>query len=228
MQTTGRKALSIQGPSARSSTAAVVAMTMALMLAAFVLAPAASAATQRGGLTLPPPPQKTGMAAIVQIARTELSRNVVERRSDNVPRYWNGKGPIAPYSIGDAWCVAFATWVWRQSGFDDYLSTSLLRRSHDRSVVAVQVRDLTKWAVKNRYWSLRAKPGYLVLYGDRHIGIVERVDRDGRAIGSIEGNKTDRVRRVVVDMELVTGYISPRPIPVSQAVPRTSSLADVD
>jgi hypothetical protein len=228
MQTTGRTAHFVQGPSARSSTAAVVALVAALLLAVFVLVPAASAATQRGGLTLPPPPQKTGMAAIVQIARTELSRNVVERRSDNVPRYWNGKGPIAPYSIGDAWCVAFATWVWRQSGFDDYLSASLLRRSHDRSLVAVQVRDLTRWAVKNRYWSLRAKPGYLVLYGTRHIGIVERVDRDGRAIGSIEGNKTDRVRRVVVDMDQVTGYISPRPIPVSQAVPRTSSLADVD
>jgi hypothetical protein len=228
MQTTGRTDRSTQDLSVRRSTAAAVALAVAFLLLAALAAVPTASATQRGGLTLPPPPQKTGMAAIVQIARTELSRNVVERRSDNVPRYWNGKGPVAPYSIGDAWCVAFATWVWRQSGFDDYLSTKLLRRSHDRSVVAVQVRDLTRWAVRNGYWSLRAKPGYLVLYGTRHIGIVERVDRDGRAIGSIEGNKTDRVRRVVVDMDQVTGYISPKQIPAGAAVPRTSSLADVD
>ena len=228
MQTSARTALSTKGPSAGRTPTFLFALAVASVLAVLILAPAASAATQRGGLSLPPPPQKTGLAAIVQIARTELSRNVVERRSDNVPRYWNGKGPIAPYSIGDAWCVAFATWVWRQSGFDDYLSSRLLRRSHDRSVVAVQVRDLTTWAIKNQYWSLRAKPGYLVLYGTRHIGIVERVDRDGRAIGSIEGNKTDRVRRVVVDMDQVTGYISPKQIPAGAAVPRSSSLADVD
>jgi hypothetical protein len=207
---------------------ALFAVAFATLLLLAISGPGQSQAAARGGLTLPPPPQKQGLAAVVPIARAELARNVTERRSDNVPRYWNGKGRIAPYSIGDAWCVAFATWVWRQSGFSAYLGSRLLRRAYDRSLVAVQVRDLTQWAVAKGHWSLRAKPGYLVLYGTRHIGIVEKVDRDGRAIGSIEGNKTDRVKRVVVDMERVTGYISPRAIPGDKRIPRSSSLADVD
>jgi hypothetical protein len=202
--------------------------TALLVVLTLLLAPGVSTAAERGGLTLPPPPQKQGLAAILPIAQTELARNVAERRSDNVPRYRNGRGPVAPYSIGAAWCVAFATWVWRQAGFDDYLGADLLRPAHDRSLVAVQVQDLTEWAMANNFWSYRAKPGHLVLYGTRHIGIVERIDREGRAIGSIEGNKGDRVRRVKVDMADVTGYISPSRIVVGQMVPRTSRHADID
>jgi hypothetical protein len=82
--------------------------------------------------------------------------------------------------------------------------------------------------MENNYWSYRARPGYLVLYGTQHIGIVERINRDGRAVGSIEGNKGDRVSRVRIDMSRVTGYISPLPITLGEFIPKTSSLADVD
>ena len=43
-----------------------------------------------------------------------------------------------------------------------------------------------------------------------HIGIVEKIDRtSGQAVGSIEGNIGNRVSRVTVPMDRVTGYISP-------------------
>ena len=192
------------------------------LLLALGFAPSASA------LTLPPPEfEPPDTRPIVKLARTELSKRVSERRSNNVPRYRNGKGRVAPYSIKDQWCVAFTTWVWQRNGYDAYLGARYLRRSRDRTVVAVQVTDMTRWAKRNGYFSYRAMAGFAVVYGGRHMGIVRRVDRDGRAVVSIEGNKSDRVSRVKVAMEDVTGYISPFPIVPAEAVPRGSRFADV-
>jgi hypothetical protein len=180
-------------------------------------------------LTMPPPSiELPDTRPIVKLARVELDKRVAERRGNNVPRYRNGKGRVAPYSIKDAWCVAFTTWIWNRAGFDDYLGTRYLRRSRDRTTVAVQVTDMTRWAMKSGYFSYRARPGFAVVYGGRHMGIVRKVDRDGRAVLSIEGNKSNRVRSVRVPMDEVTGYISPFQIFAAMKIPRTSKFADVD
>lgn len=179
-------------------------------VAAIFFPSAVQASTRTGGITLPGPTTSPDIAKILPLARRELSRNVYERKGDNVPRYRKGKGKIAPYSIADQWCAAFSTWIWNHAGFKSYLGTGILWPSYDGTLVGVQVRDLTNWAVKNGYFSYRAKPGYLVAYGTSHIGIVEKIDRTtGRAVGSIEGNIGNRVNRVTVPMERVTGYISP-------------------
>ncbi len=184
---------------------------LAALAAVFLILPSGSAATTRsGGITLPGPVTSPKIAKILPLARRELSRNVIERRGNNVPRYRKGKGKIAPYSIRDQWCAAFSTWIWNHAGFKAYLGTKILWPSFDGTMVGVQVRDLTNWAEKNGYFSYRAKPGYLVAYGSTHIGIVEKIDRiSGRAVGSIEGNIRNRVSRVTVPMSRVTGYISP-------------------
>jgi hypothetical protein len=162
-------------------------------------------------IVLEPPVKEpsTSYPGVLELAQRELSRNVRERKSNNIPRYRYGKGRIAPYSIKDAWCAAFATWVWNKNGFEDYLGTDILWKAHGGKRVAVQVKDLTRWAKRTNHFSTRAQPGYLVAYGKTHIGIVEEADRKGRAVLSIEGNKSDRVRRVVINMPDVTGYISP-------------------
>ncbi|MFM8526608.1 MAG: hypothetical protein ACKOBH_00585 [bacterium] len=176
----------------------------------------------------PPPAPTANRSAIIDLVRTELNRDVRERRSDNVPRYHFGRGSIAPYSIGDQWCVAFGTWSWSKAGFSDYLGTSLLRRSYGGRSVAIQVRDLTRWAKRTGHWTLRATPGDLVAYGEGHIGVVVKADRTGRAVRSIEGHQAVGVRWVVIEMSEVTGYISPSVITRSQRVARSSPLADVD
>ena len=184
----------------------------AFLVAAFLVVPSGSHATERtgGGITLPGPTTSPKIGKILTLARQELSRNVVERRGNNIPRYRDGKGKIAPYSIANQWCAAFSTWIWNHAGFKAYLGTSILWRSYDGTRVGVQVKDLTNWATKNAYFSYRAKPGYLVAYGTSHIGIVEKIDRtSGQAVGSIEGNIGNRVSRVTVPMDRVTGYISP-------------------
>jgi hypothetical protein len=183
-----------------------------LAVAASLLAPSAlhAATPTGGGIGLPGPATSPKIGKILPLARRELSRRVLERRANNVPRYRNGKGKIAPYSIRDQWCAAFSTWIWNHAGFKSYLGTRILWPSYDGTLVGVQVRDLTNWAKKYGYFSYRAKPGYLVAYGTTHIGIVEKIDRiSGRAVNSIEGNIRNRVSRVVVPMDRVTGYISP-------------------
>ncbi len=140
------------------------------------------------------------------IARQQLGLAVSERRGDNVPRYRNGKGRIAPFSISDQWCVAFGTWVWNRVGFRDYLGAKYIWKSHDGTRVAIQVTDMSLWAKRTGHWSARAKPGYLVAYD---IGLVTGANRRGQAVWAIEGNKGNRVRRVRVPMANVTGYISP-------------------
>lgn len=204
-------------------------VVVALVAAAGLLLPAGASAA----LTVPNPatPIDPGPVAspnlkrILVVARKELRKRVVERRGNNVPRYRNGRGRIAPYSIRDQWCVAFGTWVWNRAGFHDYLETSLIWRSFDGTDVAIQVTDLSLWAQRTGHWSARAKPGYLVAYDFSHIGVVERVNRNGGAVLAIEGNKSDRLRRVRVPMRNVTGYISPTILSTGEIV---NSIAKPD
>lgn len=204
----------------------------ALLAACALLAlPAAASAQGEGGALVDDPNLVTVIpkrSAILKTARTELARNVRERKSDNIPRYDFGKGPVTPYSIRDQWCVAFGSWTWDQAGYDDYLGTRLLRTAFGGRIVAIQVTDLARWAKKTGHWTLRATPGDLVAYGGAHVGVVTNVDRKGRAVKSIEGNKGDAVRPVVITMSNVTGYISPTLVTTANRVARSSSLADVD
>ena len=212
-------------------------MTIAGTLVASLFLLALPAQALAGGIVVdtdppsnpePPPAPTAKRSAIIDLVRTELNRDVRERRGDNVPRYHFGRGSIAPYSIGDQWCVAFGTWSWSKAGFTDYLGASLLRRSYGGRNVAIQVRDLTRWAKRTGHWTLRATPGDLVAYGEGHIGVVVKADRTGRAVRSIEGNKSDGVRWVVIEMSEVSGYISPSVITGTQRVARSSPLADID
>lgn len=207
------------------------AITAAVIIMSLIGTGSASAT-----ITIPvnpdPPPtsarQDAIRKAIVRLANVELKKNVRERRSDNVPRYRNGKGRVAPYSIGDAWCVAFGTWLWSEAGVDSFLGTRLLRTSYGGQTVAVQVRDLSDWASRNGYWTYRAKPGDLIAYGTRHMGVVTAVNRKGRAVWSIEGNQSDAVTKVRIPMTEVVGYISPFRLSRSQLVSRFSAAADIE
>lgn len=201
------------------------------MAACALIVPAVAGAQTSGGVA-PDDPSLVDVipkrSAILKTARAELARNVRERKGDNIPRYNFGKGAITPYSIRDQWCVAFGSWTWQQAGYQDYLGTRLLRTSFGGSLLAIQVTDLARWAKRSGHFTYRATPGDLVAYGGAHIGVVTNVDRRGRAVKSIEGNKGDAVRNVVIDMSRVTGYVSPTPVTAANRVARSSSLADVD
>lgn len=79
----------------------------------------------------------------LRLVNREFTRRVSERDGDNVPRYRNGRGAIAPYDIGDAWCAAFVTWAWGQAGLDAFEGASFLETAHGGDTVAIQVNDLS-------------------------------------------------------------------------------------
>jgi hypothetical protein len=230
MQKTGSDKRFQTSPVAPAAAALVAAAFVAMVLAALTVPATATALNSpvTAGPVLDPIGPEPDITRVVPLARKQFRRRVSENRSDNVPRFRNGKGRIAPYSIRDQWCVAFSTWIWGRAGFDSYLGTRYLRQSQDRSLVAIQVRDMSRWARQNGHWSYRARPGYLVAYGRSHMGIVIKADRKGRAVRSIEGNKNDRVSKVRIEMSDVTGYISPVPLKPDQVISRHSALADIE
>lgn len=209
-----------------------LAALLAALVAGLLLLVLPGLAVAQGGGIQPGDPDLVDIVPkrteILKIARAELARNVRERKGDNVPRYDFGKGRIAPYSIRDQWCVAFSSWTWQQAGYDDYLGTRFLRTAFGGSLVAIQVTDLSRWAKRTGHWTLRASAGDLVAYGGAHIGVVTSVDRSGRAVKSIEGNKGDAVRSVQINMANVSGYISPTRVSAARRLTRSSPLADVD
>lgn len=219
------------------------AILLALCFGAILL-PGGGTAWATGGVTAPGgPPEPVDPSAdskrhkVKQIARREVTRRVVENKGDNVPRYRNGRGKIAPYGFqrgrGGPWCAAFATWTWGRAGFDAFRSgpltrrAELLRTTFSDEIVAVQVADLRTWAKRTNRWTLYATPGDLVGYGDQHVGIVMKVDRDNRAILAIEGNKSNRVRWFPIPMTEVIDYFSPTPISVAERSTRRLMRPDV-
>ena len=209
MQKTGSDKRFQTSPVAPAAAALVAVAFVAMVLAALTVPATATALNSpvTAGPVLDPIGPEPDISRVVPLARKQFRRRVSENRSDNVPRFRNGKG---------------------RAGFDSYLGTRYLRQSRDRSLVAIQVRDMSRWARQNGHWSYRARPGYLVAYGRSHMGIVIKADRKGRAIRSIEGNKNDRVSKVRIEMSDVTGYISPVPLEPDQVISRHSALADIE
>lgn len=138
-----------------------------------------------------PPQRGIGAASgalrnrIVKLARAELKRDVAERCGTNCPATPNGKA--RPYNINDAWCAAFATWIWKQAGLKSYVNSM----ANPYYVPYIQT-----WAQSKGLWKTRnPQPGDFIVYGGSgHIGIVEKVKR-GKVVSSIEGNYSDRVAR---------------------------------
>ena len=146
-------------------------------------------------------------APIVSYARAELRRGVRERGGDNVPRFSNGR--VAPYSIGDQWCVAFATAMWSKAGFRSYQSAPYVWRSQGGYRVAVSTDGMVSWARRNKKLSRTAKPGYMIVYTYGHVGLVASTNSRGQADVTIEGNKGNAVRRLKPDLSKVYAYIQP-------------------
>lgn len=134
---------------------------------------------------------------IVQLARAELKRNVAERCGNNCPATPDGKP--RPYNINDAWCAAFATWIWKQAGLSSYVN-SMTNRYY--------VPYIQNWAQSKGLWKTsNPQPGDFIVYGGSgHIGIVEKVRR-GKIVSSIEGNYSNRVARRVAPTAQI-GYVS--------------------
>jgi hypothetical protein len=149
-------------------------------------------------------------SAVVEVARDELAKNVSERNGNNVPRYNEGRGAITPYAIKDfaaPWDMTFASWVLQKAGYNGHLRDAASLKIHGGGRAVAYTGAMTKAARKAGKLRKAPRPGYLAMYGDRHVEIVTRVV-SGRQLVTIGGNTRDGVSRVV-NPKGITHYIAP-------------------
>ena len=138
--------------------------------------------------------------AIVDIARREVGVREQPPGSQDSPRIAQYRQATAGSAVGP-WCAYFVSWAARQAG------TPL--GDHGQGFGAVS--SVWAWAQsagKAIPAGSRPAAGDLIVWGSRHIGIVESVDADG-TIHTIEGNSSDAVSRRTYgpDGGGATGYV---------------------
>ncbi|MBF6352484.1 CHAP domain-containing protein [Nocardia flavorosea] len=156
--------------------------------------------------------------SILEAARAELALGAAERGSSNSLYYAEKPGVKVPYDIGDAWCAAFTSHVWKQAGYEvDWTNPNYVPAIWNDAKAKLDTAT-----------AAYAEEGDLIIFdwqGDGtpdHIGIVERVE--GNTIHTIEGNSSDQLKRNQYQMgnnDLV-GVVKPpaQQAPAQQPVPQ--------
>jgi hypothetical protein len=141
-------------------------------------------------------------ARALAAAQAELAAGVTEQPpgSNDGPRIAEYRSAVPGGPVGP-WCAYFASWAARQAG------APIGEQGQGYAAVA-QV-----WAWGQRTGRAipaggRPQPGDLVIWGSRHMGMVESVKPDG-SITTIEGNSSDSVarREYGPDAGGATGYV---------------------
>src|SRR5919198_4995199 len=144
-----------------------------------------------------------GTAGQRAIAAAQAEVGVTEQPpgSNDSPRIAQYRQATAGSGVGP-WCAYFASWAARQAGVP----------LGDQGQGFGAVSDVWAWAQRSgkaiQPGSQTPQPGDLIVWGGRHIGIVESVDADG-SIHTIEGNSSNAVSRRTYgpDGGGATGYV---------------------
>ena len=139
-----------------------------------------------------------GNTAIVKVAEQQLGNH-------GGKKFWSWYG----YSSRVSWCGCFVSWCENQCGY--IKSGTVPKFSY--------VPDIVDWAKSPHHWQSRnykPSPGDIIIidwYADGtrdHVGLVERCD--GKTVYTIEGNRSDAVRRgsYIVGSGTIYGYAVPR------------------
>jgi hypothetical protein len=125
--------------------------------------------------------------AMVSLARQEVGVAEQPPGSNDSPRIAQYRQATAGSGVGP-WCAYFASWAARNAGAP----------LGDQGQGFGSVSDVWSWAQRaGKAIEPGTQPpqtGDLIVWGGRHVGIVESVDPDG-SIHTIEGNSSDKVSR---------------------------------
>ena len=141
-----------------------------------------------------------GGAGILGAARGEVGQREQPPGSNDSPRIAQYRSAVPGGGVGP-WCAYFVSWAAQQAGTpigengQGYASVSQVWSWAQR----------TGRAVPNGP-GVQPQPGDLILWGGRHIGIVESVLPDGQ-VQTIEGNSSDQVARRTHPPGSATGYV---------------------
>jgi hypothetical protein len=140
---------------------------------------------------------------MVQIAQAEVGQAEQPPGSNDSPRIAQYRSATAGSGVGP-WCAYFASWVAQQAG-------APIGEAGQGFGAVSSVAD---WGQRTgRFFtpgSQTPQAGDLIIWGGRHIGIVESVGPDG-SINTIEGNSSDQVSRRTYgpDGGGATGFVRP-------------------
>jgi hypothetical protein len=157
-------------------------------------------ATGVSGATAPPTGTSAGQA-MVGLARQEVGVAEQPPGSNDSPRIAQYRQATAGSAVGP-WCGYFVSWAARNAG------VPLGEQGQGFGAVS----DVWAWAQRSgkaiQPGTQPPQPGDLIVWGGRHIGLVESVDPDG-SIHTIEGNASNQVSRRAYgpDGGGATGYV---------------------
>ncbi len=146
-------------------------------------------------------PTGTGAGAMVQIAEGEVGQAEQPPGSNDSTRISMYRSATQGAQAGQPWCAYFASWVAKQAG------VPLGAQGQGFGYVG----DIWNWAQQTgraipNGAGVTPTPGDLIVFGDHHVGIVDKVLPNG-SIQTIEGNYSDKVSRVVRGAGEATGYV---------------------
>jgi hypothetical protein len=147
------------------------------------------------GLTLGQTPGLRALAA----ATGELGVAEEPPGSNDAPRIADYRSAVAGSYTGAPWCAYFVSWAAREAG-------APLGDGGEGFGAVEQIAD---WASRTGRLvppGTPPSPGDLILFGGRHVGIVESVSPDG-SLTTIEGNEDHAVRRVQRAESEATGFV---------------------
>jgi hypothetical protein len=157
--------------------------------------------------TMAPTGTATGTAATagqraLQFAQAEIGQTEQPPGSNDSPRIAEYRTATAGSGIGP-WCAYFVSWAAKNAGVP----------LGEAGQGFGSVSAVSAWAQRTGRWSPAAsgtppQAGDLVVWGGRHIGIVESVDAGGQ-VHTIEGNSSNMVTRRTHDAsgDGATGYV---------------------
>jgi hypothetical protein len=142
----------------------------------------------------------TGDARLRMLATAAQEIGVAEEPSGSndgrrIGAYRKADGSVA----GMPWCATFVSWAAREAGAP----------IGENGQGFASVEQIDAWGRRTGRFvppTATPRPGDIVLYGGRHVGIVESVG-PGERLTTVEGNHGNRVERVTRTRAEATGYV---------------------
>jgi CHAP domain-containing protein len=142
--------------------------------------------------------QTPGLRALA-VATGELGVAEEPPGSNDGARIASYRSAVAGSYAGAPWCAYFVSWAAREAGMP----------LGDAGEGFGAVEQIADWAARTGRLvpaGSAPSPGDLILFGGRHVGIVESVSPDG-SLTTIEGNEGNAVRRVERAAGEATGFV---------------------
>jgi cell wall-associated NlpC family hydrolase len=150
-------------------------------------------------VTLEPLPASDAGERALAIAQAEVGVTEEPPGSNDGPRIAEYRTATEGAYAGAPWCAYFVSWAAARAGAP--------LGEEGQGFGAVE--QIEAWARRTgRFFEpgTRPQPGDLILFGGRHVGIVEAVEPDG-AIRTVEGNYQQGVSRVLRSPSEATGFV---------------------